>query len=85
MDTALAPLREGLPLDIQGVHGKACSGECVHPEALIAKIDAPVVNIGTFGYDGHMFTERVEKRHSFEAVPRMVKRTVAELLAQEPR
>ncbi len=54
---------------------------CSHPEALIAKIDAPVVNIGTFGYDGHMFTERVEKRHSFEAVPRMIKKTVSELLA----
>ncbi|MBR0140115.1 MAG: M20/M25/M40 family metallo-hydrolase [Firmicutes bacterium] len=53
---------------------------CSHPEALIAKINAPVVNIGSFGYDGHMFTERVEKRHSFEAVPRMVKRTVCELL-----
>ncbi len=51
-----------------------------HPEALIAAVGAPVVNIGSFGYDGHMFTERVEKEHSFEAVPRMIMRTVRELL-----
>jgi len=51
-----------------------------HPEELISRIDAPVVNIGTFGYDGHMFTERAEKSHSFGAVPRMVMRTVRELL-----
>ncbi|MBQ6260083.1 MAG: M20/M25/M40 family metallo-hydrolase [Firmicutes bacterium] len=51
-----------------------------HPEDLISRIDAPVVNIGTFGYDGHMYTERVEKSHSFSAVPRMIMRTVRELL-----
>ncbi|MCF0149830.1 MAG: peptidase M20, partial [Firmicutes bacterium] len=52
----------------------------IHPEELIRRIDAPVVNIGTFGADGHMFTERVEKHHSFQAVPQMVFTTVCQLL-----
>jgi len=51
-----------------------------HPEKLIKSIDAPVVNIGTFGKDGHMFTERLEKRHSFEAMPRMILSVIEELL-----
>lgn len=52
----------------------------IHPEDLINRIDAPVVNIGTFGADGHQFTERVEKLHSFQAVPQMVYTAVSELL-----
>lgn len=31
-----------------------------HPTEAVRKIDVPVVNIGTVGYDGHKVTERVD-------------------------
>lgn len=44
------------------------------------KLDLPVINIGTFGKDAHKFTERLEKRYSFEVAPELVYRTIMNLL-----
>lgn len=51
-----------------------------HDTDKILQIDVPVVNIGTFGRDGHMFTERVDKKHTFENVPNITYLTVRDLL-----
>lgn len=51
-----------------------------HDTDKILQIDVPVVNIGTFGRDGHMFTERVDKKHTFENVPNITYWTVRGLL-----
>ena len=71
---------EGSGSEALGREMPAWGVRCTHPEELIRSIDAPVVNIGTFGADGHMFTERVEKYHSFQTMPQMVWQTVKELL-----
>ncbi len=52
-----------------------------HDTEKIQQINVPVVNIGTFGKDGHMFTERVEKKHTFENVPNLICLSVLQLLA----
>lgn len=51
-----------------------------HPVDDIAAINVPVVNIGSFGKDGHKLTERVHMRHTFEIVPNITYRTVKRLL-----
>ena len=51
-----------------------------HPVAKIQQIDVPVVNIGTFGHDGHMLTERVDMRHTFQNVPNITYEVVTRLL-----
>ncbi|MEA5039196.1 MAG: M20/M25/M40 family metallo-hydrolase [Clostridiaceae bacterium] len=51
-----------------------------HDTDKILQIDVPVVNIGTFGRDGHMFTERVDKKHTFENVPNITYLTVRGLI-----
>lgn len=51
-----------------------------HDAEKIGKIDTPVVNIGTFGKDGHMLTERVDMKHTFENVPNITYETVLRLL-----
>lgn len=51
-----------------------------HPIDDIMEINVPVVNIGTFGKDGHKFTERVHKKYTFENVPNMTYRTIINLL-----
>ena len=51
-----------------------------HDTDKILQVDVPVVNIGTFGRDGHMFTERVDKKHTFENVPNITYWTVRGLL-----
>jgi arginine utilization protein RocB len=43
-------------------------------------IDVPVVNIGTFGKDGHKFTERVHMKYTFENVTNMTLNTIMSLL-----
>lgn len=53
----------------------------VHPTAAILAVNTPVVNIGTFGKDGHKFTERVHMQHTFEVVPNVTYHTVLTLLA----
>lgn len=52
-----------------------------HDTDKILQIDVPVVNIGSFGKDGHMFTERVDKKHTFENVPNISYWTIKELLS----
>ena len=44
------------------------------------KLDLPVLDIGSFGKDAHKFTERIEKRYSFEVAPELVERTIKNLL-----
>ncbi|HPT84279.1 MAG TPA: peptidase M20, partial [Limnochordia bacterium] len=51
-----------------------------HPIEDIAAVNVPVVNIGTFGKDGHKFTERVHMRHTFELIPNITYRTIKKLL-----
>ena len=51
-----------------------------HDIEKIMQINVPVVNIGTFGRDGHMLTERVDMKHTFENVPNLTYETVCRLL-----
>ncbi len=44
------------------------------------KLDLPVLDIGAFGKDAHRFTERIEKKYSFEVAPILVYKTVMNLL-----
>ena len=44
------------------------------------ELNLPVVNIGPFGKDAHKFTERLEEDYSFNVAPRLVCRTIEELL-----
>lgn len=46
----------------------------------VLAINVPVVNIGTFGKDGHKMTERVHMKYTFENVPNMTYRTIKALL-----
>lgn len=48
---------------------------------LVQSINVPVVNIGTFGKDGHKVTERVHMRYTFENVPNMTCLTIRDILA----
>ncbi len=51
-----------------------------HEVDKIMKINVPVVNIGTFGRDGHMMTERVDMHHTFTNVPNITYETIKSLL-----
>lgn len=51
-----------------------------HPIEDIAEINVPVVNIGTYGKDGHKLTERVHMKHTFEHVPNITYNTIKRLL-----
>lgn len=51
-----------------------------HPIGDIAAINVPVVNIGTYGKDGHKFTERVHMKHTFEYIPNITYQTIKRLL-----
>lgn len=46
----------------------------------ILRLNMPVCNIGSYGFDGHMLTERVDMLHTFRNVPNLTYETVAELL-----
>lgn len=46
------------------------------------KLDLPVLDIGAFGKDAHKFTERIEKKYSFEVAPELVYKTIMNLLSQ---
>ncbi len=46
----------------------------------VLAINVPVVNIGTFGKDGHKTTERVDMKYTFENVPNMTYRTILKLI-----
>ncbi|NLY35967.1 MAG: M20/M25/M40 family metallo-hydrolase [Tissierellia bacterium] len=51
-----------------------------HPTDKILQINVPVVNIGSFGKDGHMLTERVDKKQTFDNVPAITTGTILALL-----
>ena len=51
-----------------------------HPIDEIMEINVPVVNIGTYGKDGHKLTERVHKKYTFENIPNITFRTINNLL-----
>lgn len=44
------------------------------------KLDLPVLDIGPFGKDAHKFTERIEKKYSFQVAPILVYKTIMNLL-----
>lgn len=44
------------------------------------RLNLPVVNIGPFGKDAHKFTERLEKDYSFNVAPKLVYKTIMNLL-----
>jgi len=46
----------------------------------IRRLNLPVVNIGPYGKDAHKFTERLQAEFAFTVVPRLLQKTVAELL-----
>ena len=46
----------------------------------VMAIDVPVVNIGTYGKDGHKMTERVHMKYTFENIPNITYNTVKRLL-----
>lgn len=45
-------------------------------------LNLPVVNIGPFGKDAHKFTERLEKDYSFNVAPKLVYKTIMNLLSE---
>lgn len=51
------------------------------PVEAIRAADIPALNLGTYGKDGHKFTERVYKPYTFGVLPRLLAKTVSELLA----
>lgn len=51
-----------------------------HDVDKILAINVPVVNIGAFGRDGHMLTERVDMIHTFRNVPNISYETIRALL-----
>ena len=51
-----------------------------HPYEDIAEINVPMVNIGTYGKDGHKITERVHMRHTFEHIPNITYQAIKRLL-----
>ena len=51
-----------------------------HPIEDILEINVPVVNIGTYGKDGHKISERVHMKYSFENIPNITFKTIKELL-----
>ncbi len=52
----------------------------IHPIDEVLEINVPVVNIGTFGKDGHKITERVHMKYTFENVTNITYSTIRKLL-----
>ena len=50
------------------------------PFDTIKKLNLPVLDIGAFGKDAHRWTERIEKRFSFNVTPELIYRTLINLL-----
>ena len=50
------------------------------PMKEMQKLNLPVLDIGSFGRDAHKFTERIEKKYTFEVAPELVYKTVMNLL-----
>lgn len=51
-----------------------------YPYKQIKKLNIPVINVGTYGKDGHKFTERVNKNYSFDTVTNLVNSIIINLL-----
>lgn len=51
-----------------------------YPIDKILKVNVPVVNIGTFGKDGHKITERVHMKYTFETIPNITLNSIINLL-----
>lgn len=47
-----------------------------YPYEKIKQIEMPTVNIGTYGFDGHTFIERMEKDYCFKELPNLVYTTI---------
>lgn len=47
----------------------------------IRELNLPIVNIGPFGKDAHKFTERIEKKYTFEITPELVYKTIMKLIS----
>lgn len=58
----------------------AWGSKYIHPIKEILEINVPVVNIGTFGKDGHKMTERVHMKYTFENVPNITYKTIKNLI-----
>ena len=50
------------------------------PMKEMQRLNLPVLDIGSFGRDAHKFTERIEKKYTFEVAPELVYKTVMNLL-----
>ncbi|MDD3864081.1 MAG: M20/M25/M40 family metallo-hydrolase [Eubacteriales bacterium] len=46
----------------------------------IRALNLPVLDIGAFGKDAHKFTERIEKKYTFNVAPELLYRTIVNLL-----
>ena len=53
-----------------------------HPLPEIKDISMPVVNIGTYGMDGHKWTERVHKTFTFEAIPLLAEEVIRQMFTE---
>ena len=51
------------------------------PTEEVLEINVPVVNIGTYGKDGHKITERVHMKYTFENIPNITYNTIKKLLS----
>ena len=51
------------------------------PLDALKKLKIPVSMIGTYGYDAHKYTERLEKAYSFETMPDILRSVIRDLLA----
>lgn len=49
-----------------------------YPYKKIKEINVPVVNIGTFGFDGHTYIERLEKDYAFNELPNLLYESIYE-------
>lgn len=58
----------------------AWGSKYIHPIEEILEINTPVVNIGTYGKDGHKISERVHMKHTFEYIPNITFNTIKKLL-----
>lgn len=58
----------------------AWGNKYIHPIKEVLEINVPVVNIGTFGKDGHKITERVHMKYTFENVTNITYNTIKKLL-----
>jgi len=58
----------------------AWGSKYVYDMEAVMEVDVPVVNIGTYGKDGHKMTERVHMKHTFEIVPNITYNSIKNLL-----